>query len=41
LFAPRRNAKSNPVEAAEYHLMDAVEQRMWWYPALRRIIHHV
>jgi hypothetical protein len=29
------------VEAAEYDLMDAVEERMWWYPALRRIIHPV
>jgi ubiquinone/menaquinone biosynthesis C-methylase UbiE len=34
LFPPRRNAKQVPVEAAEYDLMDAVEQRMWWYRAL-------
>jgi ubiquinone/menaquinone biosynthesis C-methylase UbiE len=34
LFPPWRNAKHAPVEAAEYDLMDAVEQRMWWYRAL-------
>jgi len=34
LFPPRHNAKHAPVEAAEYDLMDAVEQRMWWYRAL-------
>jgi ubiquinone/menaquinone biosynthesis C-methylase UbiE len=34
LFPPWRNAKHTPVEAAEYDLMDAVEQRMWWYRAL-------
>jgi ubiquinone/menaquinone biosynthesis C-methylase UbiE len=34
LFPPRRDAKQPPVEAAEYDLMDAVEERMWWYRAL-------
>jgi len=34
LFPPRRDAKHPLVEAAEYDLMDAVEERMWWYRAL-------
>jgi ubiquinone/menaquinone biosynthesis C-methylase UbiE len=34
LFPPRRDAKNTVVEAAEYDLMDAVEERMWWYRAL-------
>ena len=34
LFSPRCGAKHPPVEPAEYDLMDAVEQRMWWYRAL-------
>ena len=34
MFLPRRNAKDANVEAAEYDLMDAVEERMWWYRAL-------
>ncbi|MCA3427966.1 MAG: class I SAM-dependent methyltransferase, partial [Roseomonas sp.] len=34
MFPPRRDAKHAPVEAAEYDLMDAVEERMWWYRAL-------
>ena len=34
MFPPRRNAKDAPVEAAEYDLMDAVEECMWWYRAL-------
>jgi ubiquinone/menaquinone biosynthesis C-methylase UbiE len=34
LFPPCRNAKHAAVEAAEYDLMDAVEERMWWYRAL-------
>ena len=34
MFPPCRNAKDAPVEAAEYDLMDAVEERMWWYRAL-------
>jgi SAM-dependent methyltransferase len=34
LFLPCRNAKDRFVEAAEYDLMDAVEERMWWYRAL-------
>jgi ubiquinone/menaquinone biosynthesis C-methylase UbiE len=34
LFPPWRNAKHKPVEIAEYELMDAVEERMWWYRAL-------
>jgi ubiquinone/menaquinone biosynthesis C-methylase UbiE len=34
LFPPRRDAKQPSVEAAEYDLMDAVEERMWWYRAL-------
>jgi ubiquinone/menaquinone biosynthesis C-methylase UbiE len=34
LFPPCRDAKHPTVEAAEYDLMDAVEERMWWYRAL-------
>ncbi len=34
MFPPCRDAKHPTVEAAEYDLMDAVEERMWWYRAL-------
>lgn len=34
LFPPRLPATSGIVDAAEYDLMDAAEQAMWWYRAM-------
>lgn len=40
LFPPRPAGTSSIVEPAEYQLMDAAEERMWWYRALHARVAH-